>query len=98
MLDLDVATVPREELPAILGKVVEIEARIRIRLTEPAQAVATADSRLVDADEAATIAGTNPRWILSHTRGLKFRRDLSRKQPRFDEAGLRAWLASRRRS
>ena len=52
---------------------------------------------MITAAEAATIAGTTPRWLLTKTRRMTFRRDLSRKQPRFDEAGLRTWLASKGR-
>ena len=90
------ADTAREELPALLGCIVEAEARVRLRLAEvPAVGPAT-PSRLVDAGEAAAIAGTSKRWLLAETRGLQLRRDLSRKQPRFDEAGLRIWLSQRR--
>ena len=97
-LQLDVANVPREELPRLLGQLVEVEARVRLRLAEPLAAAAPAATEPIDAARAAAIAGTSPRWLLAHTRGLAFRVDLSRKQPRFREDGLRAWLASRRRS
>jgi hypothetical protein len=91
-LDLDVLS--REELPTLLGRLVELEARVRLRLAEPITAAA-APPRTIDADEAATIAGTSKRWLLTATRGMRFRRDLSRKQPRFDENGLRAWMVTR---
>jgi hypothetical protein len=100
MIDLtqvDVNTVPREELPLLLGRLVELEARVRLRLAEAAVLAAAPVSRTLDADEAAAIAGTSPRWLRSHTAGMAMRRDLSRKAPRWDEAGLRAWLAGRRR-
>ncbi len=94
--DLDVAAVSRDELPALLGHLVELEARVRLRLAEPASLPA-ADSRLLTIDEAVTIAGApSARWLLAHTRGLRFRLDLSRKQPRFEEGGLRRWLLERR--
>lgn len=96
---VDVEAVPRDELPPLLGRLVELEARVRLRLAEvPATATAPA-SRQLDKHEAAEVAGpgTSPRWLLTATRGLSLRRDLSRKQPRFDEAELRAWLAGRRR-
>jgi hypothetical protein len=95
-LDFDVGAVPRADLPGLLGRLVELEARVRLRLLEPAQP-ATPSSRQLTAAEAAAIAGTKPRWLLTRTKGLGFRYDLSRKQPRFDEAGLRVWLATRRR-
>ena len=96
-LDLDVAALPREELPQVLGRLEELGARVRLRLAEVPATAGPGASRIIDADEAAAIAATAPRWLLSHTKGLKFRCDLSRKQARFDEAGLRAWLATRRR-
>jgi hypothetical protein len=95
--NLDVGQLSRDELPSLLGRVVEFEARIRLRLAETPAVQVTVPSTAITADEAAVIAGTSKRWILSHTQGMKFRCDLTRKQPRFDEAGLRAWLAGRRR-
>ena len=86
----------RDELPALLGCLVAAEARCRLRLTETA-APSAPPARLLDGDEGATVAGTSKRWLLAKTKGMRFRRDLSRKQPRFDEAGLRAWLAERKR-
>jgi hypothetical protein len=86
---------PRDELPELLGAIVEAEARVRLRLAEVPAAPASTSRGVLTVDEAAEVAGTSKRWLLSHTTGLAFRRDLSRKQPRFDEAGLRAWLARR---
>jgi len=83
----------RIELPGVLGRLTELEMRVRLRLLEPLQ-VAVAEARPpIDVAAAAAIAGTSKRWLLSHTKGLRFRCDLSRKQPRFDEAGLRHWLS-----
>lgn len=52
--------------------------------------------RLLTPVEAARIAGVTPRWIYDHTRGMKFRRDLSRKSIRIEEAGFRRWLEYQR--
>jgi len=96
LASVDVAAIPSAELPSLLGKIVEIEARIRLRLAAvpPTQGAATA-SRVLTVAEAAAAAGTSTRFLLAKTRGKRFRVDLSRKQPRFEEAGLRAWLATR---
>lgn len=93
--DLDVAAVPRDELPGLLGRLTEAEARVRLRLAELPSAAAATASHPLAAEQAAAIAGTSKRWLLATTKGMRFRHDLSRKQPRFDEAGLRSWLASR---
>jgi hypothetical protein len=87
-----------EALPALVGLLEEVALRARARVLavqQPQPAQVAADATNIGPDRAAEIAGTTRRWILDATRGLKFRRDLSRKQPRFDEAGLRAWLAER---
>ena len=52
---------------------------------------------LLPVADAASIAGVTPRWLLRNTRGLPFRRDLSRKSVRFERDGLMRWLGSRRR-
>lgn len=96
-LDLDVEALAVSELPVVLGRVCEFEARIRLRLAAPVGAPqATPQERIMDADEGAALAGCSRRWLLSATRGRGFRCDLSRKQPRFREAGLRRWLAERK--
>ena len=95
-VDVNVGEVPREELPGLLGRLVELEAWVRIRLAEAPAAPAPAP-RLLTADEAAAIAGVSKRAILAKTRGLRLRCDLSRKAPRLEETAFRAWLARRRR-
>jgi hypothetical protein len=54
--------------------------------------------RLLTPEEAAAIIGgdVSARWVLRHTKGLRFRRDLSRKVVRFEEAGLRRWASARK--
>jgi hypothetical protein len=83
---------PREDLPSLLGRLAEAEARIRIRLADVPTVTPPPPSRVIDGEEMATIAGTSKRLILARTRGMRFRCDLSRKQPRADEAGFRRWF------
>lgn len=54
--------------------------------------VVEGSANLISADEAARIAGVTRRWIYDHTKGLKFRRELSRKNIRLEEAGFLRWL------
>lgn len=95
MLSLDIESVPTSELPDLLGRLTTLEARVRLRLAAPPPA--PTQQRLLDADQAAALAGVSRRWLLQATRGLALRRDLSRKKPRFAEDALRAWLAGRAR-
>ena len=62
-LQLDVASVPREELPSLLGALVEAEARVRLRLAEtPVNAPPAAAAAPIDSKRAAEIAATTSRW------------------------------------
>lgn len=90
-----------EELPALLGRLAEAEAivRMRINTAAPTNGKAELESeppRLLTPEQAAEIIGVNPKWVLRNTKGVRFRRDLSRKVVRFEEAGLRRWAAVRR--
>jgi len=84
-----------DELPGLAAELAEAQAALTLRLHAPPRPTATPSARLIDDREAATIAGTSRRWINSETAGMRFRHDLSQKQKRYDEAGLRAWLATR---
>jgi len=95
-ITFDVSAMPREELLKLIGTLAELSARCQLRLNECSSVAVAPPSRILNGDEAAAIAATSKRWVLSATRGLRFRKDLSRKQPRFEEQGLRDWLASRR--
>ena len=57
---------------------------------------ATEPDHLLTPEEATAILGVSRRWLLRATRGLRFRRDFSRKTVRFEEPGLLRWIASRR--
>jgi len=93
--DVDVDAVPRAALPALLGRLTELVARVRLRLADPVAAPAVASRRLT-AGEGAALVGCSARWLLHATRGHRCRRDLSRKRPGFDEHELRVWLAQKR--
>lgn len=89
-----------EELPALLGTLEEAKAAAWARLASPLPAptplvAASTPARMLSADEAAAFAGVSKRWLLRHTRNVRFRHDLSRKQARFEEPGLRRWILAR---
>jgi hypothetical protein len=91
------AQLPADQLPRLVGRLVEAEVIARLRLMQQPSASPPPPARLIDAAEAAAIAGSSVRWILSATRGHRCRCDLSRKRPRFDDAAFRDWLAQRGR-
>lgn len=92
-----VSQAPAEELPALVGALAQAQAVALARLTRPPAPVGEAPGpvRLLGLDEAERLTGMTRRWLLRHTRGLRFRRDLSRKAVRFEEAGLLRWLRCR---
>ena len=92
-----VAEAPSVELPALMGALAQAQALALARLTVPPAPVGEAPGpvRLLGLDEAERLTGMTRRWLLRHTRGLRFRRDLSRKAVRFEEAGLLRWLKGR---
>lgn len=96
-LDLDVGTVPREDLPVLAGRLAELQARVTMRLLETPATPAPVPARILNADEAAQQAGVARRWLLVATKGMPFRCDLSKKHPRWEEAGFKAWMARRKR-
>jgi hypothetical protein len=51
---------------------------------------------LLTPEEAAAIIGVDPKWLYRHSKQLPFTRRLSRKKIRFNEPGLRRWLATRK--
>jgi predicted DNA-binding transcriptional regulator AlpA len=52
--------------------------------------------RLLTPDEAAAMIGVDKKWLYRHSKQLPFIRRLSKKNIRFNEAGLRRWLATRK--
>lgn len=51
---------------------------------------------LLTPEEAAEILGQDVRWLYRHAKELPFTRRISRKNLRFQEAGLRRWIALRK--
>jgi predicted DNA-binding transcriptional regulator AlpA len=52
--------------------------------------------RLLTPEEAAAILGQNVRWLYRHANKLPFSRRMNRKTLRFQEAGLRRWIATKK--
>ncbi|HVO09993.1 MAG TPA: hypothetical protein VMX54_04500 [Vicinamibacteria bacterium] len=109
MIDLDelrhlVDEVDRAELPCVLGLVVELEARLRLRLAEPAAPPQREEVEdLITPEAAARIAGLpmdspeearrSVRRIYEWARGQRWASRPSRRCLRISERGFRRWLA-----
>jgi hypothetical protein len=102
-LDQAIAQAPSEARP---GMVVALAARLA--LLGAGMAAQTGQERgpvavpneeeLLTPEQAIEAIGghVSTKWLYRHTRGLKFRRDLSRKVVRFERAGLLRWMAAKK--
>lgn len=89
-----------EALPSLIGALEAAKAVAWARLTKPpeqAAHVAPPAGRWVGHHGAAEAEGLDAGWLLRHTKGLKFRRDLSRRNVQFDVEALHRWLMARRK-
>jgi len=64
--DIDVAVIPRDELPDLLGKVVALEARVRLRLAEAPTMAPAAPDRNLDVAAAAARLNMSKRYLYRH--------------------------------
>ena len=97
-----VAAVPESELPNLVGEFARVQAVLILRLSAPANGVRPPapdiqpKSHLIDATAAAKLLGTKVRWLYDRADDLPFTRRLGPRTLRFDEAGIRRWLETRR--
>jgi hypothetical protein len=90
-----------DDLPALIGELEAARAAAWARLVIPAPPASASqpaepNDEMLTPQAAAAVAGVTVRWLYRHTRGLRFRRDLSRKVVRFERSGLVRWIAARR--
>ena len=95
--------VPLDRIPALLAQLASVQVALLARLVADGNGPKTTpgpaeDDRLLNAEEAASILGTAPRWLYRHARQLPFTRRLSRKVLRFSQGGLKRYMATRRLS
>lgn len=95
-------SVPADEIPALLGALERIRARLWQRLNEaptPSSATPKRDQRAADrlltTREAAQLLGVKPRWLYSHAHEIPGVQRLSRRCLRFSERKLRRWMDQR---
>jgi hypothetical protein len=93
----DLANLPSEAVPGLLAQCAALLAAIGARLASPVPTVPPPTSdRLLTPDEAASLLGVTPAWLIRRAKRLPFARPLSRKVIRFSEAGLQRWAAARK--
>jgi predicted DNA-binding transcriptional regulator AlpA len=71
-----------------------VAARLLLEL-EAERTVSTPSESLLSVDQAAARMGVTRAWMYRHGRTLPFMRKISRRQLRFDPAGLEMWLAEK---
>jgi len=99
-----ITSIPAQNIPGILGELEALRVRLLVRLITHSVAATLAvepdeksqpTDRLLKPAEAAALLKVTTRWLYRHHRSLPFTRKLSRRLLRFDEGGLRRWLAHR---
>ena len=87
-----------EDLPTLAGQLRQAELLCEVRL-RATPSIASGNGQggkgsehLLTPEEAACIARVPVKWLFRRTKGLRFRRNLSRKRILFEESGLRKWL------
>jgi len=86
-------TLPRDELPRLLGDLAEISATVTARLVAPA--AETKHDELLEVLEAAHRLGVSPAYLYRHSRKFPFTRRMGRKLL-FSSAALDGWLRKSR--
>jgi len=101
-LDEAIRAATPEELPDFAGRLRAAELRVELRLRGEANGNGhrpepeSPETLLTVEAAVQAIGSVSRKWLLRHTRGLRFRRDLSRKVVRFERCGLLRWAAARR--
>jgi hypothetical protein len=91
-----VAEAPPTELPSVLGALEAARATAWARLTLPAKpSTPEPPERWLTPQEAAEICRSTKRQVYEWAMGKRWARRPSRRKLLIDEAGFRAWLASR---
>jgi predicted DNA-binding transcriptional regulator AlpA len=99
MIDLPepaaVATLPVEELPAVLAQLAALQSAVAARLADRPPPPPSSDET-VDVDSAARLLGMSPSWLYRHAKQLPFTRRVGRRALRFSVAGIQRYLVARR--
>jgi excisionase family DNA binding protein len=95
-----VADIDPAAIPALVGELEALKARLWVRLQAPAAVVAPSRNgdpdHLLTAKEAGSRLGVDKRWLYRHADELPFTRRLTGGTVRFSARGLERWKESRR--
>jgi predicted DNA-binding transcriptional regulator AlpA len=97
MIDLDINSIPFEELPRLI---LALSARL-VAAPRPTTAIEPAakagdEDRLITTREAAALLGHSKKWIYRNITKLPFARRIGPRDFRFSLIGLRKWQARQR--
>ncbi len=93
---------PREALPDLVAELARALVIATLRLSENGRSLERPapdirpPGKLIDANAAAKLLGTKVQWLYDRADELPFTRRLGPRTLRFDEAGIRRWLETRR--
>lgn len=90
-----IASVPAAQLPALAMALAAAQGAVAARLAEAASA--PRDDSYATAEQVAIELGVDPAWVYRQAARWPFAAKLSGKVLRIERAGLRRWLAQRRR-
>jgi hypothetical protein len=92
---LQVADVPREQIPIVLGQLAAAQSALLARLLEqpPEERPQPEPENYLSVEEAAKRWHRSPRWFYRHAKRLTFCKRLSRKVLLVGEKGMERWLA-----
>jgi predicted DNA-binding transcriptional regulator AlpA len=97
--NIDPATIPIGEIPAMLAMLAALQTALAARLmTVPAQPepAPDADDQLLTAIEAAAILRRSVKWVYRRASRLPFARKLDARSWAFSKKGLEKWIARQR--
>ncbi len=98
-IDRAIAEAAPEELPALVGRLVELEEKVRLRLRAANgnghQEPKAEPERWITPDQAGAIAGVGRERIYSWARGQRWASRPSKRCLRISESGFQRWLQRR---
>ena len=97
-LEKTLTEAPAESVPALLGDLECLRARLWVKLVTPSThpVPPSETEKLLPPKEAAELLQVKISWLYRNWKRLPFARKLGRKTLRFSEPGLRRWQATRR--